>query len=91
LSENENKIISDLTEFKKDIAKDIEEYRLYMAAEKVYHYVWDKFASKILESTKDDIKNETDKKENKQYLLLYALEEILKFSHPFIPFVTEEI
>ena len=91
LNESDKKIISDLEEFKKDIEKDIVEYRLYMAAEKVYHYIWDEFANKILESTKEDIKNNTEEKENKQYILLYALENILKVAHPFIPFVTEEI
>jgi valyl-tRNA synthetase len=39
LSEKNKKIISDLKNFKQDIGKDIEEYRLYMAAEKGYHYV----------------------------------------------------
>jgi len=91
LNESDKKIISDLKEFKKDIEKDIVEYRLYMAAEKVYHYIWDEFANKILESTKEDIKNNTEEKENKQYILLYALENILKVAHPFIPFITEEI
>ncbi len=91
LSDDEKNIITYLEDFKKDISKDIEEYRLYMAAEKVYHYIWDEFANKILESTKDDIKNNTEQKENKQFILLYALENILKIAHPFIPFVTEEI
>lgn len=35
-----------------DITKDLDEYRLYMAADKLYHYVWDRFASAILEESK---------------------------------------
>jgi valyl-tRNA synthetase len=35
-----------------DVTKDIEEYRIYMAAEKLYHYVWDRFAAEILEESK---------------------------------------
>src|SRR6185369_8135846 len=37
-----------MTQFKAlaaDITKDLEEYRLYMAAEKLYHYLWDIFAA----------------------------------------------
>ncbi len=94
LSEENKKIISDLKIFKDDIAKDIEEYRLYMAAEKGYHYVWHEFADKILETSKKVLQDEnfSEKEKNeKKYILLFALEEILKVMHPFIPFVTEEI
>jgi valyl-tRNA synthetase len=92
LSEENKKIILELKSFKKDIGKDIEEYRLYMAAEKGYHYVWHEFADKILESSKEILQNEnSSEEEEKKYILLFALENILKMMHPFIPFVTEEI
>jgi len=66
-----------------DVTKDIEEYRIYMAAEKLYHYVWDRFAAEIIEESKG--------KPEHGATLYYILENSLKLLHPFMPFVTEEI
>lgn len=66
-----------------DVTKDIEEYRIYMAAEKLYHYVWDRFAAEIIEESKG--------KPEYAESLYYILENSLKLLHPFMPFVTEEI
>ena len=35
-----------------DITLDMEAYRVYMAAEKLYHYLWDRFAAQIIEESK---------------------------------------
>ncbi len=67
----------------KDITKDIEEYRIYMAAEKLYHYVWDRFAAQIIEESKG--------KPEYGESLYYILENCLRLLHPFMPFITEEI
>ncbi|HVY72786.1 MAG TPA: valine--tRNA ligase [Candidatus Paceibacterota bacterium] len=66
-----------------DVTKDIEEYRIYMAADKLYHYVWDRFAAEILEESKG--------KPEYGATLYYLLENSLKLLHPFMPFLTEEI
>lgn len=66
-----------------DVTKDIAEYRIYMAAEKLYHYVWDRFAAQIVEESKG--------KPEYSESLYYILEGSLKLLHPFMPFVTEEI
>jgi valyl-tRNA synthetase len=66
-----------------DITKDINEYRIYMAAEKLYHYVWDRFAAQIIEESKG--------KPEYGATLYYILENSLKLLHPFMPFITEEI
>ena len=67
----------------KDITEDIEQYRIYMAADKLYHYLWDRFAAEILEESKG--------KAEYGATLYYILENSLKILHPFMPFVTEEI
>ncbi|HEY5259692.1 MAG TPA: class I tRNA ligase family protein, partial [Rhabdochlamydiaceae bacterium] len=67
----------------KDITKDIEEYRFYLAGEKLYHYVWDRFAAQILEESKG--------RGDYSATLYYLLENSLKLLHPFMPFITEEI
>ncbi len=82
--------IEELDEFKKDLSKDIDEYRLYLAAEKIYHFIWHELADKIIEDTKDSVISENKDIKN-QYLLLKFLHESLKMLHPFMPFITEEI
>ena len=61
----------------------MENLRFYLAAEKIYHYVWHRFADEIIEKSKD----------TPEYgaTLYHILENSLKLLHPFMPFVTEEI
>jgi valyl-tRNA synthetase len=75
-----------------EITKEMEEYKLYLVAEKLYHYVWHEFADKILEESKKVLQegNIGEVKSRKQFLL-HSLETILKALHPFMPYVTEEI
>ncbi len=67
----------------KDVTNDMENYRVYLAAEKIYHYLWGRFAAEILEESKG--------KPEYAETLYYILENSLKLLHPFMPFVTEEI
>ncbi len=66
-----------------EITDDMENYRFYLAAEKLYHYVWHTFADKIIEESKRD--------KNSGETLYYILERCIKLLHPFMPFITEEI
>ncbi|MEK7135814.1 MAG: class I tRNA ligase family protein, partial [Patescibacteria group bacterium] len=66
-----------------DVTNDIEEFRIYMAAEKLYHYLWHRFADGIIEESKG--------KDGYGATLYYILENSLKLLHPFMPFITEEI
>lgn len=67
----------------KDVTLDMDSFRFYMAAEKIYHYVWHRFADEILEESKG--------KPEYGATLYYILENSLKLLHPFMPFITEEI
>jgi valyl-tRNA synthetase len=76
----------------KEITEDIENYRFYLASEKLYHYFWHTFADVILETSKPRLFGEDAKsKKSAQWTLLKILETNLKALHPFMPFVTEEI
>jgi valyl-tRNA synthetase len=66
-----------------DITSDIENFRIHLAAEKIYHYVWDRFAAEIIEESKG--------KPEYSETLYYILENSLKLLHPFMPFLTEEV
>ncbi len=69
----------------KEVTKEMEEYKLYLVGEKLYHFFWHRFADVIIEDCKKDLNDSA------KYTLNFLLKEQLKALHPFIPFVTEEI
>ncbi len=72
-----------------DVTADMENYRLYLAAEKLYHYLWHRLADEIIEESKGAEKGSI--KDEYKATLHYILENSLKLLHPFMPFITEEI
>jgi valyl-tRNA synthetase len=75
-----------------DVTDDIENYRFYMAGEKLYQYVWHRLADQILEESKLVLKGADETaKASRQALLMNVLKDSLKLLHPFMPFITEEI
>jgi valyl-tRNA synthetase len=84
-----------LNEFKKtarEITKDMDSFKFYIASEKIYHYFWHTFCDKIIEEQKPRLYGENKKEKLcSQYVLLTLLSESLKLLHTFMPFVTEEI
>lgn len=75
-----------------EVSKHIDEFRLDLAGDKLYHYVWDRFAAEIIEDSKRVFKEGTEEEQKRRRMfLLYTLDWILKGLHPFIPFVTESI
>ncbi len=92
LTEEDTVLLTELETVLADVAKDIDEYRIYLGADKLYHYVWDRFAAVILEESKPILASEDEaRKKSRQALLLALLAHSLKALHPFMPFVTEEI
>ncbi len=89
INDTDKKLIEEFDLLIADYTKDIEEYRLYMAAEKIYHYVWHRFADEILEESK--LVEDANAKSSRQNTLLYILENFIKALHPFMPFLTEEL
>jgi len=73
----------------KDITLDMENYRFHIAAEKIYAYVWHRFADEIIEESKPA--RAGGKIPERAGTLYYLLENSLKLLHPFMPFITEEI
>lgn len=75
-----------------DITKDMDNFRFYLAGEKIYQYTWSRFADIIIEESKKIFENGTAEEiiSRKQFLL-HTLIKILIILHPFMPFVTEEI
>ncbi len=70
----------------------MEEYRIYLGAEKLYHYSWDRFAAEIIEESKPILMGtDENAKNSRKAALLSLLSTTITLLHPFMPFVTEEI
>lgn len=92
LTTSDAELLSAFGTLAQEITADIEEYRIYLAAEKVYHYAWHELADKILEESKPILASgDVAAKASRQKLLITLLDRTLRLLHPFMPFVTEEI
>lgn len=92
LSEEDERALAEFKEVVEYTTTHIEEYKLHLAAEKLYHYTWHTLADVLLEERKDILIGDDEaKKLSAAWTLRYILENLLKLQHPFIPYVTEEI
>ena len=70
----------------------LEEYRFNDAANAVYHFVWHTFCDWYLEFAKPLLQGEDGPgKTETRAATAWALEQILRLLHPFMPFITEEL
>ncbi|MDD5068409.1 MAG: valine--tRNA ligase [Candidatus Pacebacteria bacterium] len=92
VSEKDKGLLAELDDAMRDITKDMDNFRFYLAGEKLYHYFWNTFADVIIEESKPIISGTDESaKQSRQSTLLHILKTCLKALHPFVPFVTEEI
>ncbi len=92
LTAGDEELLSAYGTLAQEITADIEEYRIYLAAEKAYHYAWHELADKILEESKPILAGgDPAARASRQRLLITLLDRTLRILHPFMPFVTEEI
>ncbi len=86
------KLLDELKTLSKEVTKDIENYHLYIAGEKMYHYVWHRFADEVLEESKPILQGDDAERKKERVRTLYDMLLLqLKLLHPFMPFLTEEI
>ena len=92
LTDEDVAILKEFNDLVQDITQDMDNYRFYLTAEKIYHYVWHTFADKIIETSKEKLKSsDHETLSSIKFTLYYILENSLKILHPFMPFITEEI
>ena len=92
LSTEDREYVEEFEKIIDDITDDMDNFKFYMAAEKLYHYFWHSFADIIIEKSKEKIWNGTaEEKASAQWTIFHILERSLRALHPFMPFVTEEI
>jgi valyl-tRNA synthetase len=68
-----------------DVSSDLDNYRFSQAGEKLRNFTWNDFADWYIEISK------FEKNSQKQIILNYILDNLLKLWHPFMPFVSEAI
>ena len=91
LNADDKTLVEEAQKMAADVTNDIEKFRLDLAADKVYHFVWDRFAAEILEQSKPIFKIGGDAASSRARALNEILVISLKLLHPFMPFVTEAI
>ncbi|MBY6127922.1 valine--tRNA ligase [Qipengyuania aquimaris] len=78
-------IIGEVVETKNALEQAMADLRFDAAANKIYHFVWDRFCDWYIELIKGNFDEET------KAVAGWALDQILVMLHPFMPFITEEL
>ncbi len=92
LNDSDKKLREEFDTLVAEISKEMDDHLYHVSAEKIYGYVWNTFASTLIEESKTILPGDDEEaKKSRQSLLRSTFIDILKILHPFMPFVTEEI
>ena len=91
LLESDRAFVTEAQNVAKAVSENIDIFRLDLAADTIYHFVWDRFAAEILEQSKPILKGGGEAAASRRYTLYVILDISLRLLHPFMPFVTESI
>ncbi len=88
-------IISKLQLAEKAISEHLDNYRLDLASQAIFEFIWNEYCDWYVELSKPVLwdksaENEALRKGTRR-TLIRVLEVILRLAHPLIPFITEEI
>ncbi|WP_025644854.1 MULTISPECIES: valine--tRNA ligase [unclassified Psychrobacter] len=87
-------IMSRLNSSIKDIHQHFAQYRLDMVSHDIYEFIWNEYCDWYVELAKASLNDDSVSDERKaqiRYVLLHVLETALRFTHPIMPYLTEEI
>ena len=85
-------ILTRLGQVSGEMAKAINEYRFNSAANLCYQFVWHEFCDWYLEMAKPALYGEDESlKRASRFVIQESLAAVLRLTHPFMPFATEEI
>jgi valyl-tRNA synthetase len=83
-------LLSKLNRLRADVAENLDKYELGVAAANVESFIRDIYCDWYIELAKPRLMSDSDA-DTVRDVLIYALGDILKLLHPFMPFITEEI
>ncbi len=84
-------IINELASTKINIEQHINKYLFHEVANELYHFIWHTYCDWYIEFAKSLFsENKYESKETKS-VSMWVFGEILKLSHPIIPFITEKL
>jgi len=85
-------ILSRLQAVIAEVRENLERFLFHLAAETLYHFVWDEVCDWYLELAKARLYGEDpEARRTAQLVLRELLLDIIHLLHPFMPFITEEI
>jgi valyl-tRNA synthetase len=84
-------IISQLQNTIVEYRKHLDNFRLDLASQCIYDFIWNNYCDWFVELAKPLLKQDDDTNYNVQHTLLYVLDNALRLLHPIMPFITEEI
>ena len=83
-------VLSKLNTLVREVTENMDAYELGVASAKIYDFIWDTYCDWYIELTKGRLQC-TETAESAQSVLCYALIQVLKLLHPYMPFITEKI
>lgn len=87
-------IISRLQQAEAQVHQAFSTYRLDLAAQAIYEFIWNEYCDWYVELTKpvlNDVDVSSARKAEVRRVLLSVLESALRLAHPLMPYLTEEI
>lgn len=87
----DEKLLDEVHNVAESVSKHLDAFRLDLAADEVYHFVWDRFAAEIIEESKPIIAAGGEAAASRRHTLYSILNTSLRLLHPFMPHVTEAI
>jgi len=87
-------IISLLQQTVQEVTEALNSYRLDLAAQSIYTFIWDEYCDWYLELSKPVLANpesSTGEQRGTRRTLVRVIETVLRLIHPLTPFISEEI